>query len=336
VSALAIPLLSRSLFPAGGKHLIPLLDLCIPGIDVNDPAKTMNTALFILHGFSVIKVDDLTQADTGDIFDYEGGAVASTAGDGVDGEGKEISEAIKEENRLLRESTASFPDWVDRFFRQILALFDALPERGRGNRTGGKAEEGMTTFVLVSGKILRELFSDDSLPPMWDAQSACDIVCSSLSDRLFDLAFGIFFDYVSTTVRSNSINVVDHLCLCFARANPAKVLAKIVPLTVKRVTKELEYGACSIRTTSTSPTDDTDLTFSWFAGLLYAAVKPAGKEVSPVQLAQRAVGHLEAFLTCRRPDSGVALQGGIDGPYEAFVREGSLGAGLCCDWASYR
>lgn len=43
-------MISRAVYPAGAKHLVPLLELCIPGLDVNDPIKTMSTAMFVIQG----------------------------------------------------------------------------------------------------------------------------------------------------------------------------------------------------------------------------------------------------------------------------------------------
>lgn len=48
LSALAGPLISRDIYPAGAKHLVPLLELSLPGLDVNDPTKTVRDRLIVL------------------------------------------------------------------------------------------------------------------------------------------------------------------------------------------------------------------------------------------------------------------------------------------------
>jgi len=43
-----------------------------------------------------------------------------------------------EEDALLRESTAGFPDWIASFIRRVILLFDNLPEEA-GGATEGKS-----------------------------------------------------------------------------------------------------------------------------------------------------------------------------------------------------
>ena len=43
-----------------------------------------------------------------------------------------------EEDTLLRESTAGFPDWIASFIRRVILLFDNLPEEA-GGATEGKS-----------------------------------------------------------------------------------------------------------------------------------------------------------------------------------------------------
>ena len=52
------PMLSRSLYAAGAKHLAPLLHLCLPGIDMNDSMKTMSTCMFILSASISLVISD--------------------------------------------------------------------------------------------------------------------------------------------------------------------------------------------------------------------------------------------------------------------------------------
>ena len=41
LGAIAPTLVSRDVFYPGAKHLVPILQLLIPGIDLNDPGKTV-------------------------------------------------------------------------------------------------------------------------------------------------------------------------------------------------------------------------------------------------------------------------------------------------------
>lgn len=180
-------LVSRETYAAGAKHLLPLLDLCLPGLDVNDPIKTMSTGIFVLQACSQIVVDDLTRPEvqptssSGARGAGPGGAGGGTAtpmtldyngeersnlrrnhsharvpsfelnveGDVVV-EGTETPTLTREEeDDGVRTMTAGFPDWVSSFFRGVLAVFDALPEPGKGNKSGGKMEDQMTQTLTV-------------------------------------------------------------------------------------------------------------------------------------------------------------------------------------------
>ncbi|GAA5921528.1 hypothetical protein JCM1841_000553 [Sporobolomyces salmonicolor] len=281
LSTVAPALISRSNYSSGAKHLLPLLDLCLPGLDVNDPIKTMSTGMFVLQACSQIVIDDLTRPEVQDsamadvsesgiatplTLGYEGdrrGAaniharLPSIDIDGAEDEGGERKPSRKEEDDAVRTMTAGFPDWVSGFFRGVLAVFDALPEPGRGNRSGGKMEDQMTQTLIA----------------------ACDFLCGQLSDPLFDLALDIVHREVTSNIRSNSARVVSQLVSCFARANAKKTLAKFFKLCDISIRMEIDGGAGSTRTTSTSTPIESDTTLHWWIGLLTGAVTNAGEEI---------------------------------------------------------
>lgn len=150
LSTISPPLISRAIYPAGAKHLLPLLELCLPGLDVNDPIKTMSTAMFVIQAVTSVMIDDLTRPElaNGDAMDVED---KSEPVELADGEEPKLSK--KQEDDLVRLSTAGFPDWVSNFFRQVLLVFEALPEPGKGSRNGGKMEDQMTQTLIVSGSL---------------------------------------------------------------------------------------------------------------------------------------------------------------------------------------
>jgi proteasome activator subunit 4 len=49
--------------------------------------------------------------------------------------------SMDDEDALLRESTAGFPDWIASFIRRVILLFDNLPEEA-----GGATEGRLQTF----------------------------------------------------------------------------------------------------------------------------------------------------------------------------------------------
>ncbi|GJN88228.1 hypothetical protein Rhopal_001193-T1 [Rhodotorula paludigena] len=246
-------MLSRSNYAAGAKNLIPLLELCLPGLDVNDPVKSMATGMFVLQACSQVVIDDMTSAelslDAGGEYGMalDSAATVEVPSIELDGNGN-VKPSRREEDEAVRTMTAGFPDWVSSFFRGLLAVFEALPEPGKGSRNGGKMEDSMTQTLI-------------------------------LSPALFDLALGIVFDEVTTSVRTNAMRATSQLVSCFARANARKTLDKFFHLCNRKIRQELESGAGSTRSTRTDHAIESDATLHWWTGLLTGAVTNAGEAI---------------------------------------------------------
>ncbi|BGP22448.1 Proteasome activator BLM10 [Rhodotorula toruloides] len=266
LSTVSPPMISRSNYPAGAKNLIPLLELCLPGLDVNDPIKTISTAMFVIQSCSQVVIDDLTrpelQLDTEEEYGMSLGSVATasevpTIALDEDGNGEAVKLSKREEDEALRTMTAGFPDWVSSFVRGVMAVFEALPEPGKGNRNGGKMEDQMTQTLIA----------------------ACDFVCAQLSPHMFDLALDIVFNEVSNNVRTNSARATSQLVSCFARSDSKKTLAKFFRLCDLKIRQEMESGAGSTRSTRTNSPIESDATLHWWIGLLTACVTNSGENI---------------------------------------------------------
>ncbi|KAF5377581.1 hypothetical protein D9615_005140 [Tricholomella constricta] len=232
LAGVVLPLVSENVWFGGQRHLIPLLELCIPGIDLNDPSKTMCATVFIVSVVQHIKIGDLTKYQSGILYPSTDTDVVMGADDDY-GQGADtaIPTLSKEEERtLVRESTASFADWVTSLVRRVLALYENLPEEGgRKNTTGGKQEEG----VLKSIK------------------SMMDVVCLHLSDELFELVLNLLHDYATTNAKSNAVLAFGQLIACMAR-----------------IEEEIRHGASSVRTTSSHAAIPSDTTLHWNLSIL--------------------------------------------------------------------
>ncbi|KAI9462361.1 hypothetical protein BJY52DRAFT_1221991 [Lactarius psammicola] len=219
LGAIAPALVSREVYYPGAKHLVPILQLLIPGIDLNDPSKTLCTTTFLIEVSQYIKFGDLTSRSITMSADVDsctpanvdipnGFSLTSLSEVHIDVElSDDLSLSKDEENALLRESTADFPDWIANFIRRVILLFDNLPEEA-----GGATEVQLVDAVT----------------------NACSQICIHLSDPLFDLVLNMIFDYASTNVRPNAVRAVHQLVECVANANPAKTLAKFVPFLHKK------------------------------------------------------------------------------------------------------
>ncbi len=105
-----------------------------------------------------------------------------------------------EEDALLRDSSASFANWVTGFIRRVMVLLENLPEE---DASGGSTESTVVNSVT----------------------EACSQICIHLSEPLFDLVLSLIYDFASTTVRSNAVRAVHQLVDCVGQANPSKTVS---------------------------------------------------------------------------------------------------------------
>ncbi|KAJ6574791.1 hypothetical protein B0H19DRAFT_1254444 [Mycena capillaripes] len=262
LGAVAPAIVSRKVYYPGAKHLVPILQLLIPGIDLNDPTKTLHTSEFIVEiSHSVLFADTTSAGPT------SAGTMSALRPDSIsrprtpltlipsfsmdelqsDTEFPRLSD--EEENMLLQDTTGSFADWVTQFIRRVYQLQESLPEEG-----GGASE------VQVVDAVGR----------------ACQSICAHLSEPLYDLVLNMVYEYASTHVRSNAVRGI-HLAL--ANADPIKCLAKFFPLCERNIRIELSTGASSLRTTSVSSPMPSDATLHWHLAILRGCVYNDGNAV---------------------------------------------------------
>lgn len=265
LGAVAPAIVSRELHYPGAKHLVPILQLLIPGIDLNDPTKTLCTTAFLVEISQYIKFGDLTESEQ-----YRSVLLDSTLPTSPTLDVPRITNASTdevlmtddpfdklEEDAILEESTGGFPDWIANFVRRVIQLLENLPEEGPGGSAGGPSEVQIVDAVT----------------------GACSQICVHLSEPLYDLVLNMIYDYATTTVRSNAVRAIHQLVECVANADPDKTLAKFFSFCVKNIRVELENGASSLRTTSSSSTIPSDATLHWNLAILRGSVYNDGRAV---------------------------------------------------------
>ncbi|KAF8758973.1 hypothetical protein RHS01_02837 [Rhizoctonia solani] len=255
LTGIALPLASSNHWLGGQKHIVPLLELAIPGIDLNDPGKTVCACMLIVSILQYVKLGDLTQ--------YEAPPVPETPGAIGDTDpdipvGPFTTMGPEEEDSLTRQSTGAFSASSGRVFH----LLENLPEEGSNKKTGGKSEE----------QVLKAL------------RSALDVVTYHLSDPMFDLVLKLVFDYASTNARANSIRAFGYVVACLSRARPKDTLAKFLPHCVHQVEVELAAGASSVRTTAAHAVISSDTTLLWNMGILRGILGYGGQEAKDAVL----------------------------------------------------
>ncbi|KAJ3576138.1 hypothetical protein NP233_g640 [Leucocoprinus birnbaumii] len=249
LGAIAPAIVSRQVHYAGAKHLVPILQLLIPGIDLNDPSKTLCTTAFLVEISQYITIGDLTgygdiapQSDTEPTLPPETHlTLPSLSFDEADGYADLIPKLTTEEEDALLKA---------RIRRN-------LPEEGPNGSSGGATEVQVVDAVA----------------------GACSQICVHLSEPLFDMVLNMVYNYASTNVRTNAVRAIHQLVECVANANPEKTLAKFFPMCSANIRVELENGASSLRTTSTSRPLPSDATLHWNLAILRGAVYNDGRAV---------------------------------------------------------
>ncbi|KAE9410746.1 ARM repeat-containing protein [Gymnopus androsaceus JB14] len=270
LGAVAPAIVCRKVYYPGAKYLVPILDLLIPGIDLNDPSKTLCTTSFLVEISQYIQFSDLSAlpgtrptpmgpTTPPNEFSRSLGKLPSFD---VNGLGDLVSDmeprlSAEEEDTLLQDTTASFADWVANFIRRVIQLMENLPEEGPNGYSGG------TTEVQVVDAVC----------------GACSQICVHLSEPLYDLVLNMVFDYASTNVRTNAVRAIHQLVECVANANPEKTLQVFLPFCARNIRLELENGASSLRTTSSSLPIPSDATLHWNLAILRGTVYNDGRAV---------------------------------------------------------
>ncbi|EFI28574.1 hypothetical protein CC1G_13601 [Coprinopsis cinerea okayama7 len=250
LSGVARPLVTSNIWLGGQKHLVPLLDLCLPGIDLNDPTKTIYACMFIVNTVQHIKVGDLSAHQGGVPFTSDFGEDRMDVDEHVDHLPDDLGGPVlsrEEEQSLTRDSTSGFADWVVSLFRRVFTLYENLPEEGgKRNVTGGRTEESVLKHI----------------------KGMLDMVCLHLSEPIFDLVLKLVYEYATTNAKSNAVRAFGQLISSMAKANPAKVVARFLPHCAEQIEEELRHGASSVRTTSTHAAVPSDTTLHWNLAIL--------------------------------------------------------------------
>ncbi|KAG6902315.1 hypothetical protein C0995_001694 [Termitomyces sp. Mi166 len=188
LGAVAPAIVSRNVYYPGAKHLVPILQLLIPGIDL------LCTAAFLVEVAQFIKFGDLTINDESPpaLLDAEptlpvenSVPLPSFSLDDLDGQYTDIEQRLtnEEEDALLKDSTGNLSDWVASFIRRVIQLFENLPDEGPDGSAGGTTEVQLVDAVT----------------------GACSQICVHLSEPLFDLVLNMIFDYASSNTIYDSL-----------------------------------------------------------------------------------------------------------------------------------
>ncbi|KAI9261229.1 hypothetical protein EDC94DRAFT_122877 [Helicostylum pulchrum] len=238
---ISLPLFSRDHYAAGGKHLLPLLQLAIPGIDMNDPLKTISSLMFISTALMTTPIFDQTQVpdDYYPTEDYMEGTLSRET-----------------EDYLVKQTTGEFEEWLAKFMRRVFTIFENLPQENRKKQ--GNMEVGLTQMLLHT----------------------CDILFNQLSEPLYDLALKLIVEFVNDRVLPNAVRAVGQLCDAITTVNTKKAAKAFIPICITNIQMELEHGAASTAAhAAASNLIMSDSTFHWYQNVLFNVVASLGPEL---------------------------------------------------------
>ena len=123
------PLFTFSHFPKGLNHLIPILSLTLPGIDMNDPSKASATLLFIILLLHTVPLVECSNSQT----------------------------TVSVDEEVFRLNTIGLQDWVLHFLSRIFSLFENLPEGHESSSNNRQTSE--TSLIEMVMVILKHIKS---------------------------------------------------------------------------------------------------------------------------------------------------------------------------------
>ncbi|KAI9102563.1 hypothetical protein DFS34DRAFT_609661 [Phlyctochytrium arcticum] len=259
----ALPLFHRKNYPQGARHLVPLLDLAIPGIDMNDPRKTSVTLLFIRQAAACAPLVDLTRngyASGTPVKDFWENSIDKTPIPSVDTESAPVD--MDEEDDVCRISTSAYEGWIIKFFERAFAMLENLPQQHGNIKTKNSAEQSVIAILA----------------------STCEILFAQMSPEMEAIATRKIVHLVTENITPASTKAVG--LLCSIAGSPHRRLETFVPLCCDKILEELEHGAGQISTSAYSSTGHpfafaamSDTTLHWYQSILYKVCERPGAEL---------------------------------------------------------
>jgi proteasome activator subunit 4 len=103
-------------------------------------------------------------------------------------------------------------------------------------------------------------------------REATDIICTQLSEEIFDGMLDKVYDFASSNTKLNSMKAFCQLLRRISRTQPEKTLKKFLPLCVRQIKVEVDHGAGSVPTTSTLDIVHSDTGLLWRKVLFTAQI----------------------------------------------------------------
>ncbi|ODV85578.1 hypothetical protein CANARDRAFT_28348 [[Candida] arabinofermentans NRRL YB-2248] len=254
--------------PVYRVHIPRLLSMLVPGIDLNDPEKTILTIRFVKAVAAVVPFSDLNDNDDGD-----GGMLAlsftsdhlsfleakfyrSSPNKSVNIYGDELPETFEYSAEMeldaLKSASSSFSEFIKQFCERCFKCLEDSPN--------AESDSGIETKASA---LIAEVF---------------DSLNESMSDDLFQVVADTFYEYITNNVKHLVAIVFSNIAEMIVRRDPKKQFSRLFDYLLPQILSEIEHGAGSSRTQIVL---DKDARLIWYSKLLSGAALGAGEELIP-------------------------------------------------------
>ncbi|XP_074661309.1 proteasome activator complex subunit 4A-like [Tubulanus polymorphus] len=193
IAAAALPMMKVTAhYSEGRQHILPLLQLSMPGIDPNDPRKSLTTMQFVSLVVALVPIVDCSQAI-------------------------HVRTDLTDEERELCLQTAQFEDFILQFLDRV---FNLIENYSGSVSTPDQANHGPDKTLNPEEKIMEMALL-----------STFRTLLGQSSSKLFKVALDRLFRFVSTKVLEISMSgrLTGGLCRAAATARPEDTLKKFLP-----------------------------------------------------------------------------------------------------------
>ena len=243
-------------------HVTTMLGLALPGVDANDLDKTLYTLSYIQSVCYNVPLYNLTEGQesvSGNMLAMEW---VTSEVDRMEQEGVNVELDYsrldeKEEEMILRSSTAGLAEFVSSFLGKVFTLLENLPDAAKV-RSGSPEENVVNTLPATFLPLL-----------------------SSLSPELYSLALNKIAEFVSNHVIHQARDAMAFICSTLCKVNPGQALKRLVPVLIQLIRTEIdENGAASTRNTGADVLP-RDRGLVWSISMLSMCVVHVGDAVMP-------------------------------------------------------
>ncbi|KAG7866638.1 hypothetical protein KL918_003535 [Ogataea parapolymorpha] len=238
--------------PVYRVHIPRLLSMLVPGIDSNDPEKTILTLEFIKSVAAVVPISDLSQGQG------DGGLVAIdfTTQHLAYLEAKYYKNAPRQlyygedipdqfifdpdiELEALKSSSSSFGEFINQFAEKCYKYLELSPSL----EDDGQVETRASVYI----------------------SQTFDSLVESLSDEMYNILADSFYQYISNNVQHAVAIVFFNIIELIIRRDPENQFPRFYQYLVEHVKEEIDHGAGATRTQEILA---KDARLTWYLKLL--------------------------------------------------------------------